>query len=177
MTIEASPNLIPRTSTVRLILIAFLLYSFHILVYFKGKLISVLTNPGRIPAITSIEELAHSDITPITFMYIFKEIDELDFPTAQKLARKIMKMHNTISSATNLKLLMKNTGIAIPIIRTSLEMYTFYKDKIDIVSNDYLPNLHATYSMRKGYHLAPSINEIIKRVMESGFQEKWYEDS
>lgn len=91
-----APNLPHNTST-RLLMMAYILYSFHVVFYFQGKLSSVLTSPNYEEPINNYERLARSNLK-IAFYYHFNlNTLKYSFNRYAKILAKKSFLHSNIS--------------------------------------------------------------------------------
>lgn len=171
-------SLLPKSNSFRILFSFYLLYIMQVSNIFQGKLISVLTNPGNEPTITTLEEFSNLGL-PVSTSIRTQEIlvARATEPILERISKKIIAeekwsmVDSTIKTAYDRN---QTTFCQHAIIN---RMYPILESKLDIIQGSTgLLSLELTVSMRKGHYFLPILNKLIRTTIECGFSKKLFNE-
>ncbi|XP_055523054.1 uncharacterized protein LOC129717224 [Wyeomyia smithii] len=165
----------PKRFSTRCFLIGYMIYGLHWNAAYHSFLISVLTRPRFETQINSVEAAIAEG-----FQFVGAENTLVHFDKPEPMAQYIGSVYETCSDMDEcLARLHSERFLAVAISRAhsqnskkvgEAEMYCF--PRIDNIQ---------TYSVgmmvKKDFHLLPKINDLIRRISESGLLGKWQVES
>ncbi|KAF5295394.1 hypothetical protein FQA39_LY13055 [Lamprigera yunnana] len=137
---------------------------------FTSSLIRILTIPQYEPTIKTLDELANSDLSIITHNITFNTILNIESNTtlSKKIKNKVvLSNYNEI-----VKIIEDERGlqkVAIPTEGYNLEMFirTYQRNLQHFLDESFLGQTNYIFISKETY-IMPSLNEIIKILLESG---------
>lgn len=162
-----------RCFVVRLFILVFLIYSYHVNYIFQGQLSSLLTKPLLEKSIRTTKELAESDIKPYMPTGAYNIMQSLNYRRANLLA---IKSNHTINySISSFDLIFSETNkiaVLTRILRQTGNKYNL----VDKFEDDTMKKPEIRYTFANGSYLIPYVNNIIRVSTENGFMQKWRRD-
>lgn len=175
ITFNSSLHILPKSHSLNVLFLIYVIYCFHVNFYFQGSLSSLLIKPLYEDRITTEEELANSNVIPIINKHKTIYLLEQQNTIATKLALK-SRPHNGQIPENIVDYVYKNDNITTTSFSSVLLLESNYDLKIDYIEAHLVLSMEAVYVFRKGYPLVPIINRYVKILQEGGFFVKWLND-
>ncbi|XP_035788893.1 uncharacterized protein LOC118465092 [Anopheles albimanus] len=162
----------PHSHSLRLLFMAFTLYSLNATTIYTGLLINVITNPPLAHQIDTIEEIIASGVP------IGGRLDSEDwFMNSFEEDRLVSERYNVSSafqpSLANIEAV--NDGSRVLLMSRLYVRNTNYQDRLHGLSrNVFVTQLEMI--MEKGFPLLPKFNRIISNLIDMGIMEKLWKD-
>lgn len=161
---------IPASVSLKALLVAYLIFVIHIILYYQTKLSSLLTRPPFEKGINTIEELIDSNLVVKVLPYLKNRLaNSTDAFTKRVYNKLIYRTHgedyNVLDAIANYR------NIASPILKIILEEY--HSSKVKAISKTFLVNFDTSIRHRIGDPLIPRIEQLLVYISESGFSVKW----
>lgn len=156
----------PKSKSLKILLLFFMLYSFHLVCFYQGTLSSFLTTPVYEKGINNMEELAESDEVVIYDHAIYVILlSYSDLPFVKKLQKKAI-IHSQ-SDIDYLDLLMEWKNFSREVSRLVLSIKP-YSHKLRTIGDLCLPQMTLFYALRRGHPLFEFLNGVVKSIREHG---------
>ncbi|KAF2892796.1 hypothetical protein ILUMI_13374 [Ignelater luminosus] len=171
-------NVLPKKTSLRIVLLIYMLICINITNLFQGNLISVLTQPKTDPEIRTIEELAESSFLLLATNKVKNmTLERSDNPVYMKIYKKIIvkgafNMTRDITLAAN----SKNYGVAIgkKILR---HVFPQFMPKLYLLEyNSGLQEIELSLAIRKGHYFLNTLNSFRRGFTEGGLYKKIFSD-
>lgn len=175
--LDISANILPNNNTLRILIIFYLIYCIQISTVFRGKLISALTEPGHERSISTVEEFANLEL-PVVVSKAAKNTLQLDKGSIDEKLRKRMIIAEPHVMLETVMAVAYDRNITSYCAESLLrKVLPEINSMIDVISqNTGILPMECIITMRKGHHLYHVFNEVIYRIVESGFQDKVLSD-
>uniref|UniRef100_A0A182YGJ7 Putative ionotropic receptor ligand binding domain-containing protein n=1 Tax=Anopheles stephensi TaxID=30069 RepID=A0A182YGJ7_ANOST len=165
----------PRRVSIRLFLIGYMFYGLHWNAAYHSFLISVLTRPRYEPQISTIQQAIQAGFGFVGAENTLGHFDKPDAVSrhiagAYRVCRNLDECLGRLRSERTIAIAMSRAHSSNSRAIGEAELYCFPKAE----------NIY-TYSVsmlaKKDFHLLPKINELIRRISESGLLGKWQKES
>ncbi|KAF2893930.1 hypothetical protein ILUMI_12240 [Ignelater luminosus] len=180
ITLGGSSQILPKTSSLRVLLLFYLFYSMQVSTVFQGKLFSGLTHPSLEHGITTTEELTESPLaiigSPKTKDFKSKYFDNDTVFT--KLLTKLIVQHpmNMTNNLINIARFRNCSSL----MGKAMLLYCFpgFKPLVHLIErNTGIIEFELNLAIRKGHYFLEVLNKFSRRVMESGINLKMFSDA
>lgn len=176
MTLAFNCHIWPKSETLRLLLINYLIYSTHICLIYQGKLISTITFPPLKPGIESLKQLAEENLTVLSHIQVIKSQRNIDdIPLVAKLLKQTKSTDET--GVQRLYKVIKFRNVSTTIMKAYLDSFPKYSRMVHKLGSSLLLPLYFCYPMEKYNKLYEPFNRVMKRIIESGLNQKWVQDA
>ncbi|KAF5297968.1 hypothetical protein FQR65_LT09879 [Abscondita terminalis] len=158
--------------SLRILFLAYVLYSIHIQTAFSSKLIEILTVAQYERAIATLTELSDSDVkifvNEATFTHFFQH-ENLNRTLYDKIRNKFIVQNSKdySVSVTDLKT-FRNSGALLTSNELDILTTVFLIDFYTIEDYTFLPSLELSVAGLPGSYLIKSIDKLISILVESG---------
>lgn len=171
---------LPSSSSIRIILIAWVLYCFLVTSLITAKLLSSLVQPDELDNIQTIDELLESDLTILAPKEVRPIMEAL---MEKNLWRKLSKRLNTTVNWNEFKDLMSRKESKCAYIAANYFTSYIVHKYIDKETNkpiyyelsEKVFQLPAIYSFEQGSPYLNRINTLLGRLNEFGFFQHWHQ--
>lgn len=171
-TVVTPANFKLNTNFLRLVILFYMLYAMLVTAYFSGKLSSFLTSPVHEKGISTMDELADSSFRPLIFQSVKDDLISLNSSNSIKLASKTV-IYKPMHSTGSLEYIAEHKNVTFDIYQSKLDLNPYFKNKVNVVSGQYLINVEGVMIFRKQYPLLRRLNELILLIHEAGLTKKW----
>lgn len=176
LNLSMSITRIPHSIKLKLLIIIYILYAFHLSAFFQGKLSSVLTLPIYDSRISTLEQLADSNLKILVVYHKLSTIKNINTNVALKMASKSEPLEEKYISINRPEYVMKRRDIALSSLVGDLNLTDTYKTKVDVIKDVFLPDLEGTYQMKRHNPIMLTLNNVIRVIREGGLHTKWLND-
>lgn len=161
-----------KSTSLKLCIVFYWLYTFHVTYNFQGELSSFLTTPSYKPGITNLEEVVESNVIPILKAYQIKMFRDMNITLATKLSAKSVPIEGRSKIPHNVvKYVKNNKNSCMTSYESIFHVYQSYN--IRILSGRFLEPHTESFGFRKGHPLFNTIDRIIRIIFEGGFNNRW----
>ncbi|KAF2893929.1 hypothetical protein ILUMI_12239 [Ignelater luminosus] len=175
-----SSLILPKTNSLRVLLLFYLFYAMQVSTIFQGKLFSGLTDPNLEHGITTMEELTESPL-PMIGSPKTKEFTTEYFsnhPVYSKILTKLIVQH-PMDLEGNLINIVRFKNCSSVIGKAVLYYcYPKFKHLVRLIErNTSIIEFELTVATRKGHYFWEILNKLSNRVMETGINLKMFSDA
>ncbi|KAK4873881.1 hypothetical protein RN001_013241 [Aquatica leii] len=173
-TINASVNVIPQTTALKILVVSYIVYIIHIQTIYTSNLIRIFTNPPYEESIETLEDLSNSDL-PIYSADVLQSFYKTDTIYQVELSNKILSKIVMIRNHTNFieeGARFRNCAFVVydqQLLSQKTDVLLLMKK---IVDNRLTGKRDHQFFIRKGSFLLEVINRIIAIGKESGILDK-----
>ncbi|KAK4875476.1 hypothetical protein RN001_011898 [Aquatica leii] len=176
VTIWGSINKIPRSSTLKYIILIYIIYVVHIQTAFTSGLIKALTTPLYDRGIENLNDLDVSElpiyVKPFSINYLLTDSNS----TLMTAITKKMLHINTTNNNELWKISTFRNCSGLVTEQLLRQMGNFYKKVRMIRDNSFLRKIEESFKINTGHYFLQNINNVIRTVVESGIMEKLWKD-
>lgn len=166
-------TIVPKSFKLNTIMLIYILYTFHLNYFYQGKLSGVLTSPSYDSRILNLQQLADSKLKVLVIYHNLETIKKANSSLAEKIALKTFVFSEKDKIINRPQYVMKNRTVALATLSGDLNLTDSYKKEIDLIQDAFLPNLEATYQMKKRNPILFTLNNVIRATRECGLHQKW----
>lgn len=155
-----------------IMMVLYLLYTMNICYLYQAKLISILTMPGFARGIRNLEELLDSNLEIILHVHLYHVLMKYH---SNELMEKVVNRSKTtdLNGILRLGMVANRTNIASVVMESYFDVNQELKSKVKTLSKQHLTPATLYFPMRRGHFLFEPINDLIIKILEAGFQNKW----
>jgi len=169
----------PRSHLLRMFLLVGYLFSINIVTAYQAALTSFLTKPLMESDVTSVHEAIDKGLKPYMYQPHRPYIERPDFPDYHLLQSTPHEFRQEMKFET---MQTMNDKIILGVRSTTL-FYLIWKRKFDkrgkLLVKPLEPGVlsfHVTILTSKGNPIKKKLDELVKRLVESGIKIKWHRD-
>ncbi|KAJ3651800.1 hypothetical protein Zmor_017811 [Zophobas morio] len=172
--LQGTTQRVPDTTFSRLVFAIFFFYILNLSWIYFSQLSGILSRPRYEPKISTIHELALSDKKLLFLdMHLLTFAHRSDYDLIVKNRLNVeapVLFHDKINNFAR--------RLDHGIIETNVRMLVIKNYKqLNVVSKEQVATLRSHLIVKKGFPLLDKINDVLLRVVESGFMVKWLCDS
>lgn len=170
-TVAVTSGLPSKRRIVKILILFYSIYSFHMYNIFQGRFSSLITNPPLKRDIRNLMDLTDSDLTIFVSPRKMKGLQLEDSATARKLLKRYTELNvffNWIYISLN------DTKCASTLYESVL--YLYGNDRLKTVEPYYPSYRDVRFGLRKGHPLTEHINNVIGQIVAAGLTKKWLSD-
>ncbi|KAF2893931.1 hypothetical protein ILUMI_12241 [Ignelater luminosus] len=180
ITLGGSSQILPKTNSLRVLLVFYLFYSMQVSTIFQGKLFSGLTDPNLEHGITTMEELTESSL-PMIGSPKTKDLTSRYFSNDTVLSKILTKLivQHPINMTNNLINIVRFRNCSTLMGKAMLYYcYPGFKPLVHLIErNTGIIEFELNLAIKKGHYFLEILNKFSRRVMESGINSKMFSDA
>ncbi|XP_066904319.1 glutamate receptor ionotropic, NMDA 1-like [Halyomorpha halys] len=168
-----STGFMPKTVHFRVIFSLWLFCTIHLTLAYTASLTGLITGGKMEAKVTNINDIIERNLTMATFMYMVRQLSDMDEPKIKKAVSKYVLVNNydetfaTMIKYRNLSILDNNVYIDHLIVKKKLSIYRTPVTLVRVPSG---------IMMRRNHFLLERIDRIVQRLISAGITDKMIKD-
>lgn len=167
---------VPQAQVLKIWIIFYVIFSYHVNYIFQGKLHSFLTVPRFEGRINTMEKLAKSSLLPYMFIAYKARIPLINHTglLTTFLKKSLFFRHGNMTNLA--ETVIRTQRMAAYVLKEDSVITRAHLQYVDMVQDTIMNTMGAVYLFKVGSPLTSSINRVLQTVAEGGLISKWLID-